>query len=168
MFGPKRKLEALAEAELLRLRLTMRGTVIRIAVLLFAAFLALIGFALASAAIAFALSELYGAPLGALIAAGIAFLVAALLALLSAPLSRSRERKSAEAASRAARQDIADDIAAVKSLADGLGSCASGEHRRGVKPLVVGALAAGFVVGFSPRLQRLIFGRRNAPPPHGD
>lgn len=160
MFGPTRKLETLAEAELLRLRLTMRGAAIRVAILFFAVFLALIGFALAAAALAFALSEVYGAPLGALIAAGIAFLVAAVAALLAAPLSRSREQKSAEDASRAARQDIADDIDKVKSLACGFGVCESGERRPSVKPLVIGALAAGFLIGFSPRLQRLIFGRR--------
>lgn len=166
MFGPTRKLETLADAELLRLRLAMRGAVIRAAILVFVAFLALVGFALAAAALAFALSDVYGAPLGALIAAAIMFVVAAVLALLSAPLSRSRERKSAEDASRAARQDIADDIAKVKSLAGGLGSCVSGERRPNVKPLVLGALAAGFIIGFSPRLQRLIFGGREPPPGH--
>lgn len=165
MFGPTRKLETLAEAELLRFRLAMRGAVIRAVILLFAAFVALIGFGLAAVALAFALSDIYGAPLGALIAAGIAFLAAASLALLAQPLSRSREQKSAEEASRSARQDIADDIAAVKSLAGGLRSCGPGDHRPNVKPLVFGALAVGFLVGFSPRLQRLIFGRRNSGPP---
>lgn len=162
MFAPRRKLEALAEAELHRLRLAVRGAAIRTVVVLFAVFLGLIALFLGAAALALALAQTYGAPLGALMTAGIVLVAAAFLALIARPLSRPRQRASAAAESRAARRELAADMTTVKALASRLERA---RHGPGLdaKPLLFGALTAGFVVGVSPRLQRMIFGGREPP-----
>lgn len=168
MFAPRRKLEALAEAELHRLRLVLRDAVVRIVVVLCAGFLMLVAMTLGAAALAFALSDIYGAPVGTLITAGVVLVIAVVLALLGDPLGRSRERRFAMEESQAARRDLANDLTTATSMANHLRGAAPGASGFNAKPLVFGALTAGFVVGFSPRLQRAVFGGRKPAPRVGD
>lgn len=161
MLGTKRKLEHLAEAEIVRARVAMRGMVIRAMIYCFAATAAFIGIVMLAISCALALSEIYGPPIGALLTAGIALLLALLLALLAGPLSGRRARALADQAAKTAREDVAEELSGAMALAELFTK--PGKEKSGrswAAPLAIGALVIGFVAGISPRLRRFILGKK--------
>jgi hypothetical protein len=165
MFGAKQKLEHVAEAEMLRARVAMRGMAIRAVFYGLAAIAAFIGVVMLAVACAIALSDIYGPSIGTLLTAGIAFLLALLLALLAGPLSGRRARELADQAARSAREDLSAELRSVADLARAFRKPSGEAGKSGksslVMPLAIGALAAGFLAGISPRFRRLILGRED-------
>jgi len=151
MFPASRKVQRLAEAELLRARTEVRILMARAIVFLVAAVIAIVGLAMLAVAAALALSDVYGPVGGAAMAGGLILAVALVVAGLAALFSGRTARRLSTDAVRAARADLADDMARVSTLLGGTGHGKPGA-------LAVAGLLAGIAVGLSPRLRRFLLG----------
>jgi len=112
---PIRDARILAEAELLRARVSARSLVKQSLFQVVAVLLGLGGLLMLAVAGFLALAESYGELRAALLLGGALFFLALVLVLIARPLSRSAELEAAERASRQARADL-------KSNGEALGS----------------------------------------------
>jgi hypothetical protein len=161
MFGAKKKLENLAEAEITRAQILMRSMAIRAAIYCCAATAAFIGFVMLAVSLALYLSQIYGPPAAALMTAGVAILLALLLALLAGPLSGRRAREVADQAAKSAREDLAQEFSGMMMLAQVLRKTDGKERGSWAAPLAGAALVIGFIAGISPRFRRFILGKED-------
>lgn len=127
--------------------------------LLLASLLSLLGAGLLVAALYLWLATLFTPALAALLTALAAFAAAGLAAVIGRAVARgrSKRRRGAMPAAHGAAQGAPPGLAAAALAGSEMGAAGSDWARANAPKAVLAALAAGFVVGLSPRLRRALW-----------